>query len=184
MRSYAWSRYFVLFMGISFLGWAVETVFFYLYYGVYWDRGFMTMPFCTIYGFSFLLLYFLIGTPEAGRGGVLPRRQIGQRRNALVYLLLSALIPTALELVTGMFFDSVMGLRLWSYSAQRFHFRGYICLEYTMLWGALVPLSMRYVFAPMKRLVFRADGRRIHRLAAALALLAAVDWTYHFTLRA
>lgn len=177
------SRYFVLFMGISFLGWAVETLFFLWYYGKYWDRGFMTLPFCTIYGFSFLLIYFLIGSPEAEEGGILPRRRSGQR-NRLFYLLLSALIPTALELVTGIFFDSVMGLRLWSYTEQRFHFQGYICLEYTLLWAVLVPVCMRYLFVPLKRVIFKMDESFVRRLATVLAVFAAVDWVYHFAQRA
>jgi len=62
------SRYFILFMEMSFWGWAVETVFFLLCYGQLYDRGFMTLPFCTIYGCSFLLLYFLVGIPDEGEG--------------------------------------------------------------------------------------------------------------------
>ena len=169
-------RYFILFMEISFLGWAVETVFFWFCYGELHDRGFMTLPFCTIYGCSFLLLYFLIGTPG-------DRRLPGVRRvpNAAIYFLLCALIPTGLELLTGWFFQNAFGVRLWSYESYRFHFRGYICLEYALLWGILIPPCMKYIFLPMKRRAFALDTSRAGAVSALLAVLTAADWTVNFS---
>lgn len=172
------SWYFILFMAVSFLGWAVETLFFVFLYGRFYDRGFMTLPFCTIYGFSFLLVYFLIGTPETG--GVLPRQTPGKRRSPPVYFLLSALLPTGLELMTGYFFHRVFGIRLWSYSAYPFHFHGYICLEYTLLWGMLIPVCMKYIFAPLKERVFSIEASRARMMSGVLALMALVDWSINF----
>lgn len=168
-------RYFILFMEISFLGWAVETVFFLLCYGEWHDRGFMTLPFCTIYGCSFLLLYFLIGAPEETwlrRGGKLPS-------SALCFLL-CVLIPTGLELLTGWFFQQAFELRLWSYESYRFHFRGYICLEYALLWGILIPPCMKYIFLPMKRRVFALSDTYALAVSRVLALLAVADWAVNF----
>lgn len=162
-------RYFLLVMAVSFLGWAAETAFFFLCYGEVWDRGFMTMPFCTIYGVSFLLLHLLLGQPGQGKGG------------AAVWFLLSALVPTGLELVTGVFFHRLFGLRLWSYVGYRFHFRGYICLEYALLWGLLLPVCMKYIFVPVKRWVFALPWSRAARAAGVLALLAAADWAVNFS---
>lgn len=31
------------------------------------DRGFLSLPFCTIYGSSILAIYLIIGTPSKGR---------------------------------------------------------------------------------------------------------------------
>jgi len=174
------SRYFILFMEMSFWGWAVETVFFLLCYGQLYDRGFMTLPFCTIYGCSFLLLYFLVGIPDEGEGqAALPGRR--KQRQAGLYCVICAVVPTALELVTGIFFHRVFGIRLWSYSAYRFHLGGYICLEYTLLWGLLVPVCMKYVFLPIKRRVFDIPRRWAGGLAGLLALLAVWDWAANFS---
>jgi len=175
------SRYFILFMAISFWGWVAETLFFFLCYGRLFDRGFMTLPFCTIYGFSFLLLYFLIGTPDTGETALLSRRLPEHRCPRPVYFLLAALIPTGLELVTGLFFHRLFGLRLWSYTAYRFHFNGYICLEYTLLWGTLLPLCMQHLFSPLKERIFSLPGLWVRRLSTVLALLAAMDWLFNFS---
>lgn len=159
-------RYFILFMAISFLGWAAETIFFYLYYGSFYDRGFMTMPFCTIYGFSFLLLYMV-------------RKKL--QANRYVEFALCVLIPTGLELITGWLFQHSFGLRLWSYENYRFHYQGYICLEYALLWGVLLPPSMRFVFLPLKRRIFALSKPAAMALASSLGLIAAVDWTANFS---
>lgn len=169
-------RYFILFMEISFLGWAAETVFFLFCYGQLHDRGFMTLPFCTIYGCSFLLLYFLIGTPEDRHLHV--RRQTP---SPVLYFFLCALIPTGLELLTGWFFQNAFGLRLWSYESYRFHFQGYICLEYALLWGILIPPCMKYIFLPMKQRVFTLNPAYTGTASALLAVLAAADWTVNFS---
>ena len=168
-------------MVISFLGWAVETIFFLLCYGSLYDRGFMTLPFCTIYGFSFLLLYFLIGTPGANQDSLLSRWNRGKKISFPVYFLLSALLPTGLELITGYFFDQAFGIRLWSYSAYRFDFHGYICLEYSLLWGILIPFCMKHAFIPLKKKVFSLPAPYAWMLSGSMALLAAMDWTANFS---
>ena len=68
LRSDTLSKYFLLTMLLSFIGWAFETVYVYFLFGRYTDRGFMTMPFCPIYGCSMMAAYFLLGTPSEGRG--------------------------------------------------------------------------------------------------------------------
>lgn len=175
------SRYFILFMAISFLGWGVETLFFLLCYGKLCDRGFMTLPFCTIYGCSFLLLYFLIGTPNADGGGLLQRWNRERKCPFVLYFLLSALIPTGLELITGYFFHRAFGIRLWNYSAYRLHFNGYICLEYALLWGILIPPCMKYFFIPLKERVFALPMPYTWAVSSSLVLLATTDWIINFS---
>lgn len=170
-------RYFLLVMAVSFLGWAAETAFFFLCYGELWDRGFMTMPFCTIYGVSFLVMYLLLGVPGE-RHFPCPGGRPGR---VLVYFFLSALIPTCLELITGFFFHQLFDLRLWSYTAYRFHFRGYICLEYALLWGLLLPVCMKYLFVPLKNRIFSLSAPCSAAVSGILALLAAADWTVNFS---
>ena len=96
------------------------------------------------------------------------------------YILLSAIIPTGLELLTGYFFDRLFGLRLWDYSACRFHFHGYICLEYALLWSVLVPLCMKYMFVPLKKWVSRLSVPYTGIWSAVLGFFACLDWGSKF----
>ena len=136
-------------------------------YGEFHDRGFMTLPFCTIYGCSFLLLYSLIGPPRSSK-------------NKAVYFLLCALIPTTLELITGWFFYHGFGLRLWSYESYRFQYRGYICLEYALLWGILIPPCMTHLVLPLKRRIFSMSAAHTAAVSLSLAAAAAADWSINF----
>ena len=57
-------RLFLMFMLISCIGWCMETVYVLLRFGHLSDRGFLSMPFCPIYGASILAVYFAVGTPQ------------------------------------------------------------------------------------------------------------------------
>ena len=56
-----------LFFLLSFAGWCAETLYFLARWQEFADRGFLTLPLCTIYGSSALLVYFALGTPRGGR---------------------------------------------------------------------------------------------------------------------
>lgn len=168
----------LLFAALSFGGWAAETVFFYLCYGSLYDRGFLTLPFCTIYGFSLILLYYLIGTPRKKSTFLLSfRSPILQK---ILYFSFSLLIPTAIELITGICFDRFFDLRLWTYTSYRFHFHGYICLEYSLLWGILTPLCMEWVVIPIKNQICRLSDQCAALFSNSISLLLMVDWGIRF----
>lgn len=137
-------RLFLMFMLISFIGWCMETVYVLLRFGHLSDRGFLSMPFCPIYGFSILAIYLLIGTPQGGvlqplfakaKGLPLPARAAAYAGLYLLYFLAAALIPTAAEFLTGLFFDKLFGIRLWDYTDRPFNILGYVCLPMSALWG-------------------------------------------------
>ena len=166
----------MLLMFLSFLGWALETVYMRIATGKWVDRGFMTMPFCPIYGCSVILVYFLIGTPT--EGGLFLKKVGKGILRCLLYLLFAALIPTALELLVGIFFNEVAHVSLWDYSSKFCNYRGYVCLRNTLIWAALIFLFMQFLFSPLKRLV----GKLPKILARVLALLLLVAVVFDVSL--
>ena len=48
---------------LSFIGWVWETIFSFILHSPN-DRGFLVLPFCTIYGFALIFIYLLFGTPS------------------------------------------------------------------------------------------------------------------------
>lgn len=48
--------------------------------------------------------------------------------------LISALIVTTLEFITGYIVNIKLGLGVWDYSQMPFNFMGQICLPYSILW--------------------------------------------------
>lgn len=67
--------------------------------------------------------------------------------------ILGAAIITAMELASGMILNVGLGLQIWDYSSCALHYRGQICLPFSLLW---IPLSLAAVFADdaLRRLLF------------------------------
>lgn len=168
----------LLFYFISFSGWCGETLLFLLLFGRFEDRGFLTLPLCTIYGACVLGVYLLFGTPRGGKFAPLFRRadvlpfpaRFAARAGAYaLYALAAALLPTLAELAFGGLFR-LFGVRLWDYSYKRVHLFGLISPDQSLLWGALIALAMRFVWDPLLALARKVPPRA--RLAAACALTA------------
>ena len=111
----------ILFVLISFLGWCGETVYFVLRWDDFTDRGFLSLPLCTIYGCSILAIYLIIGTPTRGRLKPLfirakkltPVLRVPAYAGLyILYFIAAALIPTVAEFATALFLDKVFGIML------------------------------------------------------------------------
>lgn len=155
-----------LFFLFSFLGWALEKLWFLFAYGVSVDRGFLTLPFCTVYGAALLVIRAVLGEPF--------RPALSYPMNILYFLgyaALAALIASAAELGTGLFFEHFFGVRLWAYYDCPNLF-GYVCLPASVGWGFLIPVALQAFWFPLERRLAAAGGRLLRAadgfLAAAL----------------
>ena len=182
-------RLFLMFMLISFIGWCMETVYVLLRFGRLSDRGFLSMPFCPIYGFSILAIYLPIGTPQGGvlqplfaraKREPLPARAAAYAGLYLLYFLAAALIPTAAEFLTGLFFDKLFGIRLWDYTDRPFNLLGYVCLPMSALWGLLITAAMAPLWTPLEKLLARIPQRAAKAVAFTLAALLLIDFCGNF----
>ena len=124
-------------------------------YGEYFDRGFLTLPFCPIYGGVVVILYLLVGTPNEGwfagkvenfvnskgwqPGTARAIRYVG-------YYLISMTFATVGELIIGLIFENA-GCTLWSYSGFPYNYKGVICPQISIFWGFLITIAMRYPFS-------------------------------------
>ena len=183
------AKYFLLASFVAFFGWAFETVSFAVM-DISEDRGFLTLPFCYLYGSSVLLVYFLFGTPFGGRAGKLYALLRGEKPSVLravaaavlqllLYFSAVSLLATAMELVIGLVFIRWLDIPLWSYANFDHTFLDIICLDFSLLWGLLITVGMCtlwpfFVFAesklsPKLRVVF----------AFALAVLTLSDFIFN-----
>ena len=171
----------LLFLIVSFLGWAGETVYALVATGQLCDRGFLTLPFCPIYGFSVLLIYALLGTPQAGgwilRGVKKPLWRLS------FYVFFSILIPTVAELITGWFFHRTFGILLWDYSSKPLNLGGYICLEFSLAWGVMIPLGMGLLFPRLRRWVKALPRKLAFLLSVGFSVLLCADLVLAWLLR-
>ena len=119
-------QYFLIY---SFIGWCVEVIYQAVSKGVIVNRGFLNGPVCPIYGFGVLAVFAAVNTAEAyaepGSG----------KAGFLLVFLCGAALTTSIELFGGWALDKIFHARWWDYSDKPFNFHGYICLEFSLLWG-------------------------------------------------
>ena len=177
-QKYGLSRYFLLVLILSFLGWAFETGFVWLAFGKFQDRGFMTLPFCPIYGVSLFGMYLLAGTPDEPKGVL---KGVDNRVfRYLFYFLIGFIVPSLAELIVGFAFDKLFHNPLWDYSPQPLNLNGYVCLPVSLVWATLIFFFMELAFTPIKNLLGKTPVT-IVRILAAFALFACiVDIVYNF----
>lgn len=129
---YALSMLFLFLACYSFLGWIAEVSYVLVRERSLQNRGFLTGPFVPIYGFGAIALILL----------VLPYID-----NPFLVFLASLVITSALEFGTHFVLDKVFHITLWDYSSRPLNLRGRICLENSLLFGAL-GLLLIYVLHP------------------------------------
>lgn len=155
-----------IFLVYAFLGWCAEVAFAAVHKGKFVNRGFLNGPVCPIYGVGMLVVVTLLW---------------GLRSNLILLFLGSAGLTTALEYATGWILEKFFHDKWWDYSDKPFNVKGYICLEFTILWGLaaafVVGAVHPFVFMLIKKTPFVLG---ITLMAVCLALFAA-DLVITFT---
>ena len=121
-------QYLWFFMIYGFLGWVLEVVYQAVSQGLVVNRGFLNGPICPIYGVGMVGVLCLLGQYASG----------GAQENLPLLFLLGTLLATLVELAGGWALDRLFHTRWWDYSQKPFHFRGYICLEFSLIWGLAI----------------------------------------------
>lgn len=125
----------LMFFVYAFLGWCLEIGYNGIAEGHYVNRGFLNGPVCPIYGVGAAVVILAL-TPLKNGGHV------------LLLFFVAALICTAIELVTGYILEKMYKTRWWDYSGKPLNLGGYICLEFSVYWGAAC-MGLMYGLHPL-----------------------------------
>ena len=126
------------------------------------NRGFVSGPFCPIYGTG--AAAFAVFLPEL-------------HGNIFFLFLGGAILASFIEFFTGALLEKIFHRKWWDYSGRRFHFEGYICLQYSTLWGICAVILIYFVnpfFTTLIRLVPGLPGIILLWSMGALLTLDAV----------
>ena len=145
------------FLIYSCLGWCLEVVYAAATTGQIVNRGFLNGPVCPIYGFGMVIVLFAL-TPFA--------------RSTLALYIGGVILPSALELVGGWALYRLYHTRWWDYSDKPFNIGGYICLEFSLLWGVGTLVMMKAIHPPIAGLV-EAPCQARNAAGASNALVSA-----------
>ena len=130
MTYYQICWYFLIY---SFGGWIVEVIFHAVALGKVINRGFLNGPVCPVYGFGVLSVFALINTLQNG----------GRQMSDVMLFVFGVILATAVELIAGWLLDVCFHARWWDYSDKPLNFHGYICMEFSLLWGMAIVLVVK-----------------------------------------
>lgn len=148
------SELFCEFVLYSFIGWIYETVLTSIVWGEFAERGFLHLPLCVIYGFSALLLIFLL-------------RKI---KSAPLIFLAGGGIVTAIELAASYVLEA-FGQRLWDYEDWALDFQGRISLGSSLIFGMLCLILMKLLH-PLCLKIYEKIPPTSVKISALIMLLA------------
>lgn len=109
-----------LFFIYAFIGWCVEVIYVGLDEGHFVNRGFLSGPYCPIYGFGVLFVVCLLSPIK---------------NNLLLLFIGSMFLTTLLEYLTGLVLEKIFKQKWWDYSDVPFNIQGYVCPKFAVFWG-------------------------------------------------
>lgn len=131
--------YIIYFFIYAFLGWVIEVSYHTVTKGRFINRGFLAGPYCPIYGFGAIAVIFFL-------------TDIGEK-SKLILFLGSIFIASLIEFIAGFLLEKIFHERWWDYSKKKLNIGGYICLEFSIIWGVFCFLLYEVVHPMISRLV-------------------------------
>lgn len=114
----------------SFIGWLAETTVAIIKNKKYSNRGVLNGPVCTIYGIA--AVFISVGFNDL--------------KDTWIFLFVGTMsVSTFIEWITGRVLERTHHKRWWNYSNKKWNIDGYICLQYSLLWGALGVAGLKYM---------------------------------------
>ena len=124
------------------IGWGVEVVYAAIKEHKLVNRGFLCGPICPIYGFGMVgLVYSVSLIPMPASGSM----------SAVAIFFIGMILTTAIELVGGWALFKIYHIRWWDYSNMKFNLGGYICPQFSLLWGLGSVLMIKVVHPLLAR---------------------------------
>ncbi len=121
---------FLVFTIYSFLGWLTESIFCSVPARKFINRGFLTGPFCPIYGIGAVVVISLLSP---------------FKENWLILYFAGVAITTSLEYLTGYVLEKIFHTTYWDYSDLRFNIKGRICLQNSLLFGLMCLVGVVFI---------------------------------------
>ena len=140
--------YIIYFFIYAIIGWAMEVTYNGIRQGKYINCGVLNGPWCPIYGFAAISILFMLGKVNT--------------YSKLFLFFASMFVASVIELVTGFILEKVFHKKWWDYTDKKLNIGGYICAEYSLIWGSLCfilyeaihPMIVKFVSAfPVKILI-------------------------------
>lgn len=125
------------------IGWGVEVVYAAIKERRLVNRGFLCGPICPIYGCGMVVLNWTVAA-------LAPSGE-GKSVSTVAVFFVGMVLTTAIELVGGWTLFKIYHIRWWDYSNMKFNIGGYICPQFSLLWGLGSVLMIKVIHPLLAR---------------------------------
>ena len=129
MRLYLLLWILFIFLLYSFLGWLIEVMVILFKEKRFVNRGITNGPMCTLYGFIAVILNITLKDIE----------------NPFIVFGASLIYSTVIQYLTGKILVFLNKKAWWDYSNKKYNLEGYICLNYSLIWGFFGTIIVRII---------------------------------------
>lgn len=153
---------FAYFIIYSIFGYIGETLFAFLAGGVIESRqSFLYGPFCAIYGLGAVVL--IIGLQKF-------------KKNSFTLILGGIVLGALTEYTVSLIGELVFGVKWWDYSTMAFNINGRICASYSLAWGAVAWVFVKFVNPKVDRFISLFPMRTLKTVTSILMIFLLCDW--------
>lgn len=114
----------------GFLGWCTEVAFAAAKEKRFVNRGFLNGPICPIYGIGVVAVVLLL---------------MPYKNQLFILYVVSIIVVTALEWVTGFILEKLFHSKWWDYSNMPLNLNGYVCLLFSLIWGVACVVIVKWI---------------------------------------
>ena len=160
-----WIHLLWIFLVFSFFGWLFSSIYYWFSEKKFYNKGFLTSPFCPTYGASAVICYLAFCQLEG---------------NIIVVFFGSGILLSLFSIIIGTIAEKILGCKPWDFSGIKLSIGSYMTFPFALLLGIGGAFSVK-LFIPM--LFILTD--RIPQLVSliitlSLALVILVDYVLSF----
>ena len=149
------------------IGWGVEVVYAAIKERRLVNRGFLCGPICPIYGCGMVVLNWTVAA-------LAPSGE-GESVSTVAVFFVGMVLTTAIELVGGWTLFKIDHIRWWDYSNMKFNIGGYICPQFSLLWGLGSVIMVKVVHPALAKASSPLPMKVLVPAEAAVLALFVVD---------
>lgn len=138
-------KYLFIFAIFSVVGWILEVTYRSITNKKFINPGFLSGCAIPLYGFGVVILNIICNIFI----------NINTNHKLIVIFFISTILLTLLEFLTGRIMLDLFHVKLWDYSNVRFNYKGIICPQFSVIWGALALLFYLLVFPGLNTFILK-----------------------------
>ena len=151
--------YFIIYSVFGYIG---ETLFAFLAGGVIESRqSFLYGPFCAIYGLGAVVM--ILGLQKF-------------KKKNITLIIAGIILGAITEYTVSLIGEVVFGVKWWDYSEMAFNLHGRICASYSIAWGAIALIFVKYVNPRVDRFINQIPMRTLKTVTSILMIFLLCDW--------